>query len=474
MAKLKSPTSSKIALYSLNYSETLLKEMPFARYFHERSYCHLALLRNEEIQLVLVTSESIDGFTIDYHLRDLYQMSDEQQAAAKERLILLTANTNTSGYLIDQVLNSQETIEKLKGFLVGDTELINFSSSEKINLLGQILGASVQESAHLLSQLWGSKSGSRKVLSRSNVSIPRGTNLILKDLNDVRAAALDLSSASPPAQYVILKLNSTSWSSGLGNVLIDCKKLIESNDLSQSVSSILQPWEDFADEVAKEGAIVEEYLLNVVSSPSAQGYIDPDGEVKILSTHEQILEQGKFLGCVFPADARYLFELDKAARKIGSTLRDLGIRGAFGVDFLGFKDGHLLATEINIRKLGTSHVLTYVEAILEAGVGTDGLLRNRNGIPIYYVQKRVYEPLLLKYLSPELAIEVLKESNLFYSHDTQSGVVLLAFSALENCGFVEVIAIGQTRSEAFVLSQDAQVVLFNRAELLRANSTGIK
>ena len=99
-------------------------------------------------------------------------------------------------------------------------------------------------------------------------------------------------------------------------------------------------------------------------SPSAQVDVLPDGSVRVLSTHEQILggDNGQvYSGCRFPADPAYAARLGEHAVAVGRWLADRGARGRLGIDFLAVRhrgDWDVRALEVNLRKGGTTHPFT--------------------------------------------------------------------------------------------------------------------
>ena len=119
----------------------------------------------------------------------------------------------------------------------------------------------------------------------------------------------------------------------------------------------------FRHEISRLGVIGEAFLEgNIVTSPSFQGFIESPGVLRILSTHEQILEGQVFTGCKFPADHNYRKELIRHGIKIGNHLASKGVLGHFSADFLALGgemntgDCNLFAIEINLRQ-GTQEVL---------------------------------------------------------------------------------------------------------------------
>ena len=93
-----------------------------------------------------------------------------------------------------------------------------------------------------------------------------------------------------------------------------------------------------------------------------QGRIAPNGEVEILSTHDQILggpDGQVYLGCRFPADESYRLKLQKLGLQVGQNLAAKGALERFGVDFIAVRQPDdtwdIQAIEINLRKGGTTH-----------------------------------------------------------------------------------------------------------------------
>ena len=68
-----------------------------------------------------------------------------------------------------------------------------------------------------------------------------------------------------------------------------------------------------------------------------------NGEVEIISTHDQILggPDGQiYIGCRFPADANYRCELQELGLKVGKKLAEKGALERFAVDFVTVDKGN--------------------------------------------------------------------------------------------------------------------------------------
>ena len=106
------------------------------------------------------------------------------------------------------------------------------------------------------------------------------------------------------------------------------------------------------------GAIAEAFIEGEEKySPSVQGRVTPNGDVEILSTHDQVLggpDDQIFLGCTFPAADAYRLALQEAGRKVGENLAAKGALERYSVDFVAVhqpentaKPWQIYAIEIN-------------------------------------------------------------------------------------------------------------------------------
>jgi hypothetical protein len=447
-----------ILLYSLDYAEGLRRELPYLNYFFERSLSELAILRSQDTRVVLVTPTPVDPAVLTYHFRDLWELSDSAERSAYSRLMQFPVHPADGEPLEAALLRDPSRLAILQNMTEGDTaKIVNFAPSQALERLGELIGAGVAEGPHAVAQRWGSKSGSKEMLVRSKVRTPRGSPEVLTGMADVVAACTRLTRDSPHVEQAVVKLNGTNWSAGIGNAVIDCRHLLRTGSLVDSVTSLLQPWDRFAAEIPS-GAIVEEYVPGAVCSPSGQGHITDSGDVVIRSTHEQIVDSGQYLGCSFPGPAEFVPDINRAVTQVGRTLASNGVRGSFGVDFVGFANGDLLAVEINVRKVAPTHVLSYVETATNALVEPDGYLRVA-GQPQHYLHRRYYEPDVFRFLDPLSAVGALRDRGLLYDRRTRQGAILHILGAVRTCGYVETTCVATRLDLAEELDEQAHSVL---------------
>ena len=98
-----------------------------------------------------------------------------------------------------------------------------------------------------------------------------------------------------------------------------------------------ESFESYSARFQAMGGIVEELLPDVTASPSGQAYIGPELDVRLVSTHDQVLtgpDLQRFQGSHFPAAPRYRQRVQAATAAVGRTLAARGARGRFSVDFV--------------------------------------------------------------------------------------------------------------------------------------------
>lgn len=447
-----------ILLPSMNYSEGVLAAVPYARYFGERSLSELVALREPDVRVVLVNADKIDPWIIDQALVSLSIGDEPLQRDMRRRLRCLVPSSGGRTSLAEAVLADPQVIAHLRHAVRGARSalLVNFAASDATDELAEQLGIPAEERDAEFADRWGTKSGGKTLFHESGVRCARGELEVVHSENAVMRLARRLATADPPAERVIVKLDSSEWASGIGNAVVRCGALQRTGDLQRSVERLLQPWDDYSRALTADGAIVEEYLPGITSWPSAQGYVRSHGGVELLAVHEQILVEGEYLGCIFPVRQDVAFETGDALLRLGDALERRGFHGSFGVDFI-VADGRLYATEVNVRKVGPSHVIKDVHTHI--GRHAADTSRSIMGMPIAYVHRRLYKPELLTALTPRSALGALHRHRLTYDRCTHTGTLLHILGALRPAGFVETTSIARTLARACEIDEQATTVL---------------
>jgi L-propargylglycine--L-glutamate ligase len=451
----------EISAYAMDYSEGILREIPYVKYFVERGLTHLTCLRDPANRLALIGAQRPHPDILSYYLRDICGMSETECCSALSRIIFIQPPSSGQSPVYDSLLGDPKSLGALKEAVAdaGEARLHVFAANTWCEELGRRIGVRPSERPDSMARYWGSKAGGKEAFRLAGVPSPPGEGNPYRSLEDVTDAALRLAGGARRPRHVIVKLNDASWGDGIGNVVINSTKLMETGALSQAVESILQSWHDFVLEIPHHGAIVEEFLSGVTSSPSGQGLIEEDGSVKAISSHEQIVSTGQYIGCSFPAEERFIDRINLAIERVGRVLSLKGLRGSFGIDFLGLDNGDLYAAEINVRKVAPTHVTASVETATGLSLGIDGRTAGRR---VRYVHRRLYAP-RLRHLSSTTATDALRAHGLLYDKQAGRGVLLHILGALQPCGYVEVTAIDHDQEQAAELSYLAEAALFAAA-----------
>lgn len=429
-----------IVLFSMHYDPVVLREFPFMNRAAERGFSQVAALRDERTRLVIIIPEPINEHIVDYYLRDVAGFSHDELPDVLSRLELLRPRQDESAALDTLTLRDESLREHLRDLVQrsANTRLVNFTASIESDVLSADLAVAAEQQSHRLVEHWGSKSGGKHILRLAGVPMPAGPIEKIYDLDGVVAACRELGAAADPPTLVVLKLDDPKWSAAVGNVILDRAVVAASADVRSGVVTCAQPWPTFVRNLAEEGAVLETYFEDVVAAPSGQGFIDLAGQLHLTSTHDQLLNGDRYAGVISPASPEFVDRIYGHVAATGEVLSRYGVRGVFGVDFIARPDGSLLSTEINLRKVGPSHVSAHLRDIASLA-------------DVHYIHRRVLEPDRIGTMTAREVIETLRAHGLLFDHSTSTGVLLHMLSAVARYGYLETTTVESTRARAFAL-----------------------
>jgi hypothetical protein len=226
-------------------------------------------------------------------------------------------------------------------------------------------------------------------------------------------------------------------------------------------------YEHYAEKFRSMGGVVESWIEGPDKcSPSVQLRVNPLGQLELISTHDQVLggETGQvYLGCTFPASESYRRALHQAGWRVGEVLRDRGVLGRFGIDFLSHRTAtgwRHVAIEINLRKGGTTlpfHMLQFLTAGRydpDAAMYVTPLGQSRCYYATDTLQRASY-----RRFTPEDLIDILVSRRLLFDNTRQCGVVFNLLGALSEFGKLGMVCIAESIPEARVLFEETVTVL---------------
>ena len=338
---------SIVIIPSLTLDQEILAKVSGHVYYEERLLCLLMLLRMPRTHVVYVTSMPIDPVIIDYYLHMLPGITRHH---AQQRLTMLSCYDASSKSLTEKILARPRLMERIKKSIpagnVVHMACFNVTKYERtlsVKLDMPIYGCDPE----LYDQ--GNKSNSRKIFKQCGLNVPAGFEN-LKNEEEVVNALTDLKLNNPSLRKAVVKMN--DGFSGEGNAIFSYEGIDEGSEWKQWIATHLSAqlkivagdlsYKDFMYKFQSMGGIVEAFVEGEIkTSPSVQCRIDPLGDCKVVSTHDQVMggESGQvFLGAHFPAQEDYAIEIGAYGLKVSEALQKIGVMGRFSVDFISVKD----------------------------------------------------------------------------------------------------------------------------------------
>lgn len=285
--------------------------------------------------------------------------------------------------------------------------------------------------------------------------------MVHRSFATVRAAVEKIARENPEAKRVATKMDDASYTAGDGFVFFDLEEIRAEGARAESEFAKAQG--QLHDEKVSEGVIVEEWRTDVIArlSPSGQGFVTDSG-YKARSTHVQILlgEHGtSYQGAIYPAPDSVHAQIDAIVRRVAMYYHAQGFRGSMGVDFIVLTNGQVMPTEVNARRLGTTHPYTAVKWLTGAKRDSaDGRLKLADGTPIYSVNQWLRaEGDQLASLSQEQFFDRLAQAGLLWNAERRSGIIPQITSGLAQ-NFVELTAVATSAAAAKELQQAARAL----------------
>ena len=456
-----------LVIPSLSLDRRELLKIDGVHHYEERLLFSLIRLQNPRTRLIYITSQPLHPSVIDYYLQLLPGIPFSH---ARDRLLLLSTYDSSHKPLTQKILERPRLIARLRQALrPGKSFMICYNSSDWERDLSVQIGVPLYAADPKL-QIWGTKSGSRQIFAESGIPYPAGSNESLWNVEELVAAIGELWEQKPQLKRMVVKLN--EGISGEANALFDLRpiqNITSSQEKQVAIRQQLQQmrfqaksenWDNFSERIPEIGAIVEEFVEGEEKrSPSVQGRITPNGEIEILSTHDQILggPDGQiYLGCRFPSDIAYRMRIQDLGLKVGKALAEKGALERFGVDFIAVHqpeiDGDswdIQAIEINLRKGGTTHPFMTLKLLTNGRYDlSTGLFYSQQGREKYYtatdnLQKERYKGLL-----PNDLMDIIATHRLHFDSGTETGTVFHLMGCLSEFGKLGVTSIGDSPQQA--------------------------
>ncbi len=464
---------SVVVLPSLSLDADVIAKITGVQHYEERMLCLLLLLRLPKTNLIYLSSDPIPESVVDYYLHLLPGVPVRH---ARRRLTLLSCHDTSPRPLSEKILERPRLIERILAAVPDRSaaHLTCFNVSEAERDLAMRLGIPIYGCDPALLHL-GSKSGARRLFREAGLTIPEGFE-DLADAKDVAEALSALKARQPDLRQAVVKLN--EGFSGEGNATFSYSGAPSGTRLGPWVADRLKgmsfeaagmSWELYRSKIDEMGAIVEAFIEGEGEdkrSPSSQYRVDPAGTLEVISTHDQVLggTNGQiFLGCRFPADQVYRLQIQEEGFKAAELLRDQGVIGRFGVDFISVRDKDRwthYAIEVNLRKGGTTHPYLMLQFLTDGRYDrASGLYHSPSGQACYYCASDNIENDRYRGLTPDDLIDIAVMNGLHFHGSTQQGVVFHMIGALSQFGKLGMVCLAASPEQAQRLYDDTLATL---------------
>jgi PGM1 C-terminal domain len=434
-----------VALPSFSVGESLLSHyvdrIPMLE--HRYLVAQLVLHRIPSCRMIYISSQAPSDDVLDYYARLGPRQSRDR---AKSSYTVVEVPDASGRSVAAKLLDRPDLLGRVKTQIGTRPAFIEpWNVTEAELHVAEHLGLPINGTLPYLRHL-GFKSEGRRLLRAAGVPVPFGVEMVTS-MDDVVRAVAEIRAARPSAVGAVIKLDDSG--AGDGNVVLDLRP--------ERLTACLAALPDWYVAELSRGGVVEELVTGTkFRSPSAQLDIMPDGEVRVLATHEQVLggpNEQVYLGCRMPADTAYAPVLAQHAATVGRVLAAQGAIGRVSVDFAAACDTDdqwsVYALEVNIRKGGTTHPYTVLRSLVpgryDAERGTwlaaDGTER------AYSATDNMLDPSWTA-LRPTDVMNRVRSRGLEFDPDLGTGVVLHMLTGVSIDGRIGLTAIGYSPNHA--------------------------
>ena len=440
---LNAPKRKRVVISSMSLGSEHIKDILGIEHYDIRLLADVLEARSSDTQVVFVSSLPIEPAIKDYVLSFL--PTDRIPSVQFLDVASFGEKVNVDRPLAQAISESPEVISRLKE-MVGETPsyLSVFIGSRFEENISRQLNIPVLAADSKLEALT-TKTGNRLVFQEikvEGIEIIPGTENI-KSVDELISSLVRFWQQFPEGGKFVLKHD--IGVSGLGNANMRLPDISHRNlSRSERIQLIEEALMNLTPEHKglshiqfltrfEKGGVFEKFIDgDIKNSPSVQLRIAPNGEIKVLSTHEQILggTSGQtFVGGIFPAQQWYRQALQEHGVKVAQKLYERGIIGSIAIDYLAVAQSRspenfiLYPVEINIRQGGMSHPNQW--ARLSTGSTYDratGELKTPDGKSIHYRSSDKVESEALKGWTGQQVLAALQELGILLQPGQQTGV----------------------------------------------------
>ncbi len=455
---------TRVVVPSLSFDREELSKIQGISFYEERFLLTVLRLVDPRGRVILVTSEPLPPAIVEYFVG---MLPAGLQRDIERRLVLLSTYDPTPRPLTEKILERPRLLERIRRLIPdpADAYLTCFNATELEGKLASELGIPLNGTDPGLAWI-GSKTGSRRVFAEA--CVPTGFAVHpIRSRTDLVQGLAQIAHVAPEARSAVIKLDESF--AGAGNAIIDIPPGLPDDPRQREVLLAgalpgLRPTAgesatEYLEKLERMGGIVEQFLTGrddrPLPSPSVQLRIDPEGQVHLLSTHDQVLGGPigqTYVGCRFPADPGHRARIQEHAIAVGRVLAGYGVIGRFAIDFMcgaAGRDDAVHAIEINLRMGGTTFPFMALTSLVPGQLDpVSGEYVSAAGVPKYYFATDNLRSAAYQGLSPEEFFEIAETHALEFDHRSETGPVFHMIGALSQFGRIGVTCIADSREQA--------------------------
>lgn len=458
---------TSVVVPSLTFDPEELAKIQGIQFYEERLLVSLLRLQDPRARVVYVTSQPVHPEIVAYYLGLIRAVSPRD---AERRLFMLSAYDARPRALTEKILERPRLVQRIRDAIGVDREgayLTCFNTTALEQRLAIELDIPLNGADPDIGWI-GTKSGSRRVFDEAGVPTAFGVTGV-RTRRDVVKALDAIAGQAPAARGAVVKLDDSF--AGAGNALFWFPEALPKDPASRlaALDAALQdlrpaspePVASYLRKLEEMGGIVEQFVdgadHTLLRSPSVQLRIEPEGQIRLISTHEQVLEGPigqTYVGCRFPAESSYRATIQAEALKVGRVLAGYGVVGRFGVDFLAHgkdEDGssRAYAVEINLRMGGTTFPAMALRSLCAGDLdsATGEYVAKTGATKSYFATDNLRSPAYVG-LSPEDFLEAIHRQHMEFDARAGTGPVFHMIGALSEFGRVGVTCIADRTDDA--------------------------
>eukprot|EP00756_Hemistasia_phaeocysticola_P027353 Hpha_TRINITY_DN16114_c4_g2::TRINITY_DN16114_c4_g2_i1::g.5597::m.5597 len=476
---------------SLSYTAKQCASIPFYDCFQNSQLSRLLDLADPDVEVIYVSPFPIEAEALQYYTRIL-QVNGVQNVEGRLQILVPENKSRVPGAisLSKSTLFSARHLKRLAAVTKGKNAYIvpGVVGHEELVLAAKLglpmLGPDPATAAH-----FSGKSGAKRIFEQADAVTPIGAYDMFEESELLVILSKFIAEYQEYGRWLI-KIDHEFGGRGIAVLDVRRLKCMESGqrqtDLprlrekvylelrdyigkrAKIVNPLLYPdWSAFIADFNTHGGVLEAVPSDVVSSPSANIFISPDGQVEVLSVQEQVLSPAYCsLGASYPQTTVPHAAVRDAALSIGGVCYQKKIMGYASIDFVVFRrKGQIRMWAVDLDLHLTNNALAHRLFELSTGVrmdpetGTSSLVRpNPTGQMIKQPRSYVYSGLVyhpyIGALRHSVFFNQCRQRGLSFDTDERTGTLFHMVDTLLR-GCVGVLCIGRSEADPIGMLSDA-------------------